>query len=110
MQNTVLIIHVVIGMLFVLCVLIQDKGSGLSAALGGTGGFYASQRGAAKVIHYITMVLCVVFFATALVYVVLPTDVVPPPTADAPVITPSVTAESVTSAPVTVEVPTPSPQ
>lgn len=105
MQNTVLIIHVVIGMLFVLCVLIQDKGSGLSAALGGTGGFYASQRGAAKAIHYITMVLCVVFFTTALVYVVLPTDTVVPTESTTPIISPSVTSE-----PVTIEVPAPSPQ
>lgn len=93
MQNTVLIIHVVIGMLFVLCVLIQDKGSGLSAALGGSGGFYASQRGAAKAIHYISVVLCVVFFATALAYVVLPTD---PVESGTPVSIPSVTSEAVT--------------
>ena len=72
MQHTVLIAHVVIGMLFILCVLIQDKGTGLSAALGGGGGFYASQRGAAKVIHYVTVVLCVAFFGTALGYVLLP--------------------------------------
>lgn len=105
MQHYVLIAHVVIGMLFVLCVLIQDKGSGLSAALGGSGGFYASQRGAAKAIHYVSVVLSVVFFATALAYVVLPADAVIPTETTTPIITPSVTSE-----PITVEVPTPSPQ
>jgi protein translocase SecG subunit len=74
MQNTVLIVHVVIGLLFVLSVLVQDKGSGLSATFGGSGGFYASQRGAAKVIHYFSVIFCLVFFATALLYVVVEED------------------------------------
>lgn len=72
MQNTVLIVHVVVGLLFVVSVLVQDKGSGLSATFGGSGGFYASQRGAAKVIHYFSLALSIVFFATALLYVVSP--------------------------------------
>jgi len=72
MQNTVLIVHVIVGILFVLSVLVQDKGSGLSATFGGSGGFYASQRGAAKVIHYLSLAFCIVFFASALLYVVVP--------------------------------------
>jgi|CXWL01.1.fsa_nt_gi protein translocase SecG subunit len=102
MQQSILIAHVVLGMLFVFCVLIQDKGTGLSAALGGTGGFYASQRGAAKAIHYITSLLCVAFFATALVYVILPADPVSPASSPAPVTTTPATVEpvSVESAPV----------
>lgn len=77
MQQAILITHVVVGMLFVLTVLLQDKGTGLSATFGGSGSFYASQRGAAKVMHYISIVLCVMFFATALIFVVLPADVAP---------------------------------
>lgn len=93
MQQTILMAHVVLGTLFVICVLIQDKGTGLSAALGGSGGFYASQRGAAKVIHYITMALCVAFFATALVYVVLPVN---PSESTQPSLIPSITSEPLT--------------
>ncbi|MGE3279271.1 MAG: preprotein translocase subunit SecG, partial [Candidatus Altimarinota bacterium] len=69
--------------LFILSVLVQDKGSGLSSTFGGSGGFYASQRGAAKVIHYLSLVFCFIFFATALVYVVLP-DAGPETSLEAP--------------------------
>lgn len=69
MQQEVLIAHVVIGILLIVSILVQDKGTGLSATFGGGGGFYASQRGAAKVIHNITIVLSVLFFLSALLYV-----------------------------------------
>ncbi|MDF2379418.1 MAG: preprotein translocase subunit SecG [Candidatus Gracilibacteria bacterium] len=69
MQQEVLIAHVVIGILLIVSILAQDKGTGLSATFGGGGGFYASQRGAAKVIHNITVVLSVLFFLTALLYI-----------------------------------------
>jgi len=94
MQQTVLIIHVVIGLLFILAVLVQDKGTGLSAAFGGSGGFYASQRGAAKVIHYLSVIFCLIFFATALIYVVLPSD------APAPTVSPQIEATTSTGEPI----------
>lgn len=72
MQSIILIIHVAFGLLFILFVMIQDKGTGLSATFGGTGTFYASQRGAAKVVHYLTVIFAVIFFASALLFVVLP--------------------------------------
>jgi protein translocase SecG subunit len=75
MPSLILLIHVSFGLLFVLFVLIQDKGTGLSATFGGTGTFYASQRGAAKVVHYLTVVFAVIFFASALFFVVLPKPV-----------------------------------
>lgn len=75
MQSYILISHVAFGILFVLFVLIQDKGTGLSATFGGTGTFYASQRGAAKVVHYLTMIFAVIFFASALLFVVAPKPV-----------------------------------
>ena len=69
MEQEVLIAHVVIGVLLIIAILVQDKGTGLSATFGGGGGFYASQRGAAKVIHNVTIVLSVLFFLSALLYV-----------------------------------------
>lgn len=86
MQNSILMVHVIFGVLFIFSVLVQDKGTGLSAAFGGSGGFYASQRGAAKVFHYVTLVLCLGFFLTALLYVMLEPS-------SAPVSVESVTAE-----------------
>ena len=66
---TILTLHILFGLLFIFAVLIQDKGSGLSAAFGGTGTFYASQRGAAKFVHYATLVFAILFFAMALLSV-----------------------------------------
>lgn len=67
-----LTLHIVFGLFFIFSVLIQDKGSGLSAAFGGTGTFYASQRGAAKFVHYATVLFAILFFATALLSVLFP--------------------------------------
>lgn len=78
MQEIVLLIHVIVGVLFIIFVIMQDRGVGFGGVIGGTGGgtgFYASRRGAAKVIHIITVVLCTLFLVTALVYVVLPASV-----------------------------------
>ena len=72
MQNAILMAHIGFGILFVLFVLIQDKGTGLSATFGGTGTFYASQRGAAKVVHYLTVIFAVIFFVSALLFIVVP--------------------------------------
>lgn len=95
-MHPALIAHVVFGLLFIFAVLIQDKGTGLSAAFGGSGGFYASQRGAAKVMHYLSIVFCIGFFLSALLYVVIP--------APAPAVnTPPVSATTTEGAPVNVE-------
>jgi len=74
MHQALLIAHVVTGLLFVAFVLVQDKGTGLSATFGGSGGFYASQRGAAKVMHYLSVLFCTLFILTALLYVAIPSS------------------------------------
>lgn len=70
MQQGILYAHVIIGLFLALFILMQDKGTGLSSTFGGTGTFYASQRGAAKVVHVLTIICAVLFFVTALLYVV----------------------------------------
>ena len=74
MREIVLIIHVVVGVLFILFVLMQDRGVGFGGAIGGVGGggFYATKRGAAKVIHYMSVVFCVIFLSSALIYFLVP--------------------------------------
>jgi len=94
MQQFVLYVHVVVGVLFIIFVLMQDRGVGFGGAIGGTGGggFYATKRGAAKIVHRMTVVLCFLFLASALIYVVLPADPVAvdvPPPADLPAVTTS---------------------
>ncbi|MDP2691551.1 MAG: preprotein translocase subunit SecG [bacterium] len=81
MQEFVLITQSVVGILFILMVLIQDKGVGFGTALGGTGGgsaFYATQRGAAQVVHVLSVILAVIFLAMALLYVIIPDSATAP--------------------------------
>lgn len=74
MQDIVLYSHLVIGILFIISVLVQDKGVGFGTAVGGAGGggIYTSQRGAAKILHRASVLLAVLFLGTALAYVAVP--------------------------------------
>lgn len=49
------------AILLVLLILAQRRGAGLSAVFGGTGSFYATKRGAEKILAVSTMVLFVAF-------------------------------------------------
>ncbi len=61
--------QVLISILLSLSILLQQKGTGLSATFGGQGGFHASKRGAEKILHNATIVLAVLFVANSLVFV-----------------------------------------
>lgn len=61
MQLALSILQPLSAILLVLFILIQQKGSGLSATFGGTGGFYSTKRGAEKIISITTNVLFVMF-------------------------------------------------
>lgn len=67
------IIQIIISILIVLCILLQQKGSGLGAAFGGDSAIYTSRRGAEKILFLLTIILAVIFVGIALVLsVVLP--------------------------------------
>ncbi|MBI4119895.1 MAG: preprotein translocase subunit SecG [Parcubacteria group bacterium] len=61
------IIQIILGILLGAAVLLQRQGAGLSGAFGGEGEFYHSRRGAEKFLFIATVILTVLFFATALV-------------------------------------------
>lgn len=61
MQLALNILQPASAIILVLLILIQQKGTGLSATFGGTGGFYSTKRGAEKVIAMSTNVLFVAF-------------------------------------------------
>jgi preprotein translocase subunit SecG len=52
-------------------ILLQQRGTGLSAAFGGEGNVYRTKRGLEKVIFASTIVLAAVFFAAALVNILI---------------------------------------
>jgi len=68
MQTFLFVTQVVISILLSLVVLTQQRGSGLSATFGGSGGFHTSKRGAEKVLSQATVVLAVLFVANSIAF------------------------------------------
>lgn len=65
------IAQIVISVLLVGAILLQQRGTGLSATFGGEGNVYRTKRGLEKTIFTATIVLAVLFFAAALLNVIL---------------------------------------
>lgn len=65
------IIQLVVAILLIVCILLQQRGSGLGAAFGGEGSVYRTKRGAEKFIFTFTVILAVLFLGLALVNVYL---------------------------------------
>ena len=63
------IIQLVSAVLLVAVVLLQNRGTGLGASFGGEGNVYRTKRGLEKTLSIATIVLAVVFLATALINV-----------------------------------------
>lgn len=72
MQETILnIIQLVLAFILILVILLQQKGSGLGAAFGGSSNIYSTKRGVDKILHYITIGASVIFFIVSLVRLIL---------------------------------------
>lgn len=65
MQTTLNIVQIVISALLIVAILLQQKGVGLGAAFGGSSNVYSTKRGVDKILFRATIVLAVLFFATA---------------------------------------------
>lgn len=66
MQQVIFLIQIIIGVLLILVILIQQKGTGLGTAFGGDMSFYRTKRGAEKLLFYATIVLSTVFILFSL--------------------------------------------
>lgn len=71
MRNIISVVQIVISILLIAAILLQQRGTGLSATFGGEGNVYRTKRGLEKSIFMATIVLAVVFFALALLKFVL---------------------------------------
>lgn len=60
------IIQISLAILLVAAVLIQQKGTGIGSAFGGSSGMYYTRRGLEQSVHIATIVLAVLFLGTAL--------------------------------------------
>jgi preprotein translocase subunit SecG len=63
MKTTIYILQIVVGVLLITLILIQQKGSGLGMAFGGSSAIYRTKRGAEKIIFRATIVFAVLFLA-----------------------------------------------
>jgi len=58
--------QIVVSALLIAAVLLQQRGTGLSATFGGEGNIYRTKRGIEKGLFIVTIVLAIVFFGIAL--------------------------------------------
>jgi len=68
MQTFLFIVQIILSILLSVSILTQQRGSGLSATFGGTGGFYTSKRGAEKFLANATIILAVLFVINSLAF------------------------------------------
>ncbi|OQA03182.1 MAG: preprotein translocase subunit SecG [bacterium ADurb.Bin400] len=66
MDTTFKILQIVFAILLIAAILLQQRGSGLGSAFGGEGNFYRSRRGAEKVLFIATIIIAVLFLASAI--------------------------------------------
>ena len=66
-MNTLLTyFQIVLALLLTAAVLVQQKGSGLSSAFGGSSMEYSTKRGAERFFYYATIVLAILFLAVSI--------------------------------------------
>lgn len=70
-SNILMIVQLVLAILLVIVVLLQQKGSGLGSAFGGSGAVYTTRRGLDKTLYNMTIVISILFFVTALINVII---------------------------------------
>lgn len=61
MKNVFYAISAVAGVVMTIMILLQQQGSGLGSAFGGSSGSFRSKRGAEKVVFNLTIVSAVIF-------------------------------------------------
>lgn len=67
MKSIVPFVQIFLGILLILVIIVQQKGSGMGATFGGDLSFYRTKRGAEKLLFYATIALAVAFILSSLV-------------------------------------------
>lgn len=64
-------IQIILGVLLILLIVLQSKGTGMGTAFGGDMGFYGTKRGAEKMLFVLTILVSIVFFVLSIIGVIL---------------------------------------
>lgn len=67
MATVLPILQIILAILLIVVVLLQQRGAGLGAGFGGSSTVFTTRRGVDKVLFQATIVISILFFATALV-------------------------------------------
>lgn len=67
MKPAISIIQIILGILLIVVIIIQQKGSGIGTAFGGDLSFYRTKRGAEKLLFYATIAIACIFILTSLI-------------------------------------------
>jgi len=67
MKEYLPIAQIIVSLLLIFFILLQQRGTALGPAFGGSGGFWVSRRGLEKKIFWGTVVLAVLFLGLALI-------------------------------------------
>lgn len=71
MKPVVSFIQIILGLLLILVIIIQQKGSGLGTSFGGDMSFYRTKRGAEKLLFYATIGIALAFIFSSLIGLML---------------------------------------
>ncbi len=67
MKPVIYLIQIILGILLIVVIIIQQKGTGMGSTFGGESGFYRTKRGAEKLLFYATIFLSSVFILSSLI-------------------------------------------
>lgn len=69
-KDIIFIAQIILGLLLVILILLQNKGTGLGATFGSSMSFYSTRRGAEKIIFILTIVVATLFLLDSILGVV----------------------------------------
>ncbi len=70
-MNLISILQIIVSILLIISIILQTRGTGLSAVFGGEGNVYRTKRGMEKTIFIITIILSIIFLGLGLLNVTL---------------------------------------
>lgn len=71
MAQLLTIVQAGTGILLIIAILMQQRGTGLSGSFGGEGNVYRAKRGVEKILFYVTIAIALLFFGVSLVQLFL---------------------------------------
>ena len=58
--------QLILAIILIIAILLQQKGSGMGSAFGGSSNVYSTKRGVDKILHNATIVISILFFSLSL--------------------------------------------